>query len=1135
MSYPVVEIKREAKTSSTIAEHRQLVAHTLGDTSGVHFRFLSGGRLQSIRRGEEFLLNLVLGCPLSGSLQRLYVELDTDRGRRVVTVLGPGTQAKFAIDSKLAQWRVDAEGVVVVASLKLSESANGWGLVVEVENKTDATLRWRAFHGLDVGLSNVGAVRINEAYTSQYIDHRALDHADYGKVVASRQNLEVNGKHPVLLQACLSGCEEFASDGWDVFGGPIERKSLLPLRLREGAQSMPGIKQGEMSYVALLSSELEVGPGARSTCQFIGVFVEDHKEPTSDETLSLVDQFGPIAVAQPSIGGAYSGGRLSIFDAPKVIHGDELSDANTKAFYPDDWSLEERSPDGALWSFFTGADSRHVVTRAKEALMGRPHGTILRSGTGDFPEPAQLSSTCFAAGIFHSLLSVGHVSFNRMLSFPRESCGLSVASGQRIWIASGEGEQWSLLGVPSIFEMGISCARWIYVLSDRTVEVLSYVEDEKSCCGLSINVISGPATKFLITSGLIGGSAEYDAPARLDIDADRGIAKLTSAPDSMWRQREPNACFVLKVGDPESVSDLTNAEPVGGASSHAMLVVRTKRVRSVRITMKSDSQSDMVDGSHVEGWTEMTSSLKFHGESTEVERLNRIVPWFVHNGMIHFTVPHGIEQYNGGAWGTRDVTQGSVEMLLSFGRYDSCRRVLIDVYRHQYTEGHHWPQWFMLEPFGQIMQSHSHGDIPMWPIKSLCDYLEATSDFAIFNEVVPWTNPDGNQSDQATSLKDHVQKNLTWLREHCVPGTALISYGDGDWNDSLQPAKAELRENLVSSWSVALCYQTVSRLAEVSRQSGINFEGLDGFADEIRSDFHVRLIIDDTVCGFYLFDENGKGTPLLHPQDDQTGISYRLLPMTRSMIGGLFTADEAEHHHQLIHDHLLAADGARLMDQPPRYKGGKNDMFQRAETSPCFSREIGIFYTHAHLRYIEAMARLGKAEEMWTAIGKVNPAGIADSVPNALPRQANAYFSSSDAVVATRYEADENYAAIKSGDIPVEGGWRIYSSGPGIFLQVIISYMVGVRRRYDKVEIDPVLPRSLDGLEVEMPWGDTSLSITFSVKDGECSPKSVKLNGVELESSGTTANPYRKGGRVVDAAAFSTLLQADGNHLEVQL
>src|SRR5262249_13523016 len=40
-------------------------------------------------------------------------------------------------------------------------------------------------------------------------------------------------------------------------------------------------------------------------------------------------------------------------------------------------------------------------------------------------------------------------------------------------------------------------------------------------------------------------------------------------------------------------------------------------------------------------------------------------PWLVHDAMVHLTVPHGLEQYTGGAWGTRDVCQGPLELLLA--------------------------------------------------------------------------------------------------------------------------------------------------------------------------------------------------------------------------------------------------------------------------------------------------------------------------------------------------------------------------------------------------------------------------------------------------------------------------------------
>ena len=48
-----------------------------------------------------------------------------------------------------------------------------------------------------------------------------------------------------------------------------------------------------------------------------------------------------------------------------------------------------------------------------------------------------------------------------------------------------------------------------------------------------------------------------------------------------------------------------------------------------------------------------------------------------------------------------------------------------------------------------------------------------------------------------------------------------------------------------------------------------------------------------------------------------------------------------------------------MFDRPVGYRGGPMTLFQRAEASTFFGREIGIMYMHAHLRYAEALARVG--------------------------------------------------------------------------------------------------------------------------------------------------------------------------------
>jgi len=212
------------------------------------------------------------------------------------------------------------------------------------------------------------------------------------------------------------------------------------------------------------------------------------------------------------------------------------------------------------------------------------------------------------------------------------------------------------------------------------------------------------------------------------------------------------------------------------------------------------------------------------------------------------------------------------------------------------------------------------------------------------------------------------------------------------------------------------------------------------------------------VAGYALFDPAVERPELLlHPADTRTGLRYSLLPMTRSIIAGLFTPEQAQHHLSIIREHLLFPDGARLMDRPVAYHGGIERTFRRAESAAFFGREIGLMYVHAHLRYGEAMAVLGESDALWDALLAANPISVTDHVANAALRQRNAYFSSSDAAFADRYEASAGWSRVKEGTIAAEGGWRVYSSGPGLYVSLLLRHALG-RSRYFGERVDkPVL------------------------------------------------------------------------------
>jgi cellobiose phosphorylase len=822
-------------------------------------------------------------------------------------------------------------------------------------------------------------------------------------------------------------------------------------------------------------------PGRQAAWTFFGLFEPDHAAASSDADLSKIDLAqqalddfapGPVTRCEPV--------RSLLQDAAPVA-AEALEEATLAERYPER-AHEERMGDG-LMSFFTpdGSHNRHVVLRDKERAVARRHGTILRSGQGMLLDATTLCATCWMHGVFATLLTIGNTAFHKLFSAARDPYNIIRSSGLRILIDAGAG--WRLLAVPSAFELGLSDCRWIYRLEGRTVTVRALASGDDPAMQWRI-AVEGKPCRFLVFGHVVLGERELDQAGRIEIDA--AIARFTFRPDpsSLWGQRYPDAVYHLVTGTPDAIETIGGDEllyadgrPRGGAYV-AMLTRATGELSFAVVGSLTDpAAAERLAAKYAHGvddaailapaaryWERISRNLRLTGDGEDVAALDTVFPWLAHNAMVHLTVSHGLEQYSGAAWGTRDVCQGPVEFLLALEHDEPVKEILRIVFAQQHEAGGDWPQWFMLEPYAGFRDRHSHGDVIVWPLKALCDYVEATNDLAFLDEPVAWRREDDFEKTARTDpVAAHVDKLLATVRERFVPGTQLIRYGEGDWNDSLQPADPKMRDWMVSSWTVALLFQQLNRYAEVLTRAGRSGEAADlsALAAAMREDFNRHLVREGTVAGYALFDPDREAPELLlHPNDGRTGLRYSLLPMTRSIIARLFTPEQARHHLRLIREHLLCPDGVRLMDRPVAYHGGPEQVFRRAESAAFFGREIGLMYVHAHLRYGEAMALLGEADGLWEALQVVNPVSVAARLAHASPRQRNAYFSSSDAAFRDRYHASAEWPRVKAGEVAVDGGWRIYSSGPGLYTNLLLRHALGIRRRFGERIVEPLLPKA---------------------------------------------------------------------------
>jgi cellobiose phosphorylase len=155
-------------------------------------------------------------------------------------------------------------------------------------------------------------------------------------------------------------------------------------------------------------------------------------------------------------------------------------------------------------------------------------------------------------------------------------------------------------------------------------------------------------------------------------------------------------------------------------------------------------------------------------------------------------------------------------------------------------------------------------------------------------------------------------------------------------------------------------------------------------------------------------------------------------------------------------------------------------------------------------------------------------------VPAATPRQANCYYSSSDAAFADRYAADADYDRALGGEIPLDGGWRVYSNGVGIATGLILRCLLGLRLERGRLVVDPVIPPQLDGLQAELMLDGHAIEVSYRIRGAGCGPVAETLNGVALDFV-RAASPYRVGAAEIPLEAFRAGLTAATNRIAIEL
>ena len=167
--------------------------------SGLRAEINANGSLRRLDC-DAIALSLFVGNEVEGGPTNLYLRRHSEK-IEWTPLLGPLSPTRFHTDPAsgtlvgTGTWL----GINYALTLVLAQSKPAWFWHVRLENTGSTPQQVDLTYAQDVALASYGAIRLNEFYVSQYLDHTPLQHAKHGVMVAT--TAESGRRRPLSLES----------------------------------------------------------------------------------------------------------------------------------------------------------------------------------------------------------------------------------------------------------------------------------------------------------------------------------------------------------------------------------------------------------------------------------------------------------------------------------------------------------------------------------------------------------------------------------------------------------------------------------------------------------------------------------------------------------------------------------------------------------------------------------------------------------------------------------------------------------------------------------------------------------------------------------------------------------------------
>lgn len=487
-------------------------------------------------------------------------------------------------------------------------------------------------------------------------------------------------------------------------------------------------------------------------------------------------------------------------------------------------------------------------------------------------------------------------------------------------------------------------------------------------------------------------------------------------------------------------------------------------------------------------WDDLLSRFSVRTDDTRLDRMVNI--WNQYQCMVTFCFSRSASFFESGigrGMGFRDSNQDLVGFVHQIPA--RARERIIDIASTQFPDGGCYHQYQPLTKRGNNDIGGGFNDDPMWLVFGTVAYIKETGDFSILDAPVPFDNVPGSEVPLMEHLRvsfDHVINNLG---PHGLP---LI--GRADWNDCLNlncfsndpnesfqttenKAEGSKAESLMIAGQFVVCGRDYAALC---RRTGLDAEADRAEAEVARMVEAVRKYGWDGEWFLRAYDyygrkvgshENREGKIFIESQGWCTMAGIGLEDgLVKTALDSVKTYLDCEH--------------GIVLNNPP-FSEYVIDYGEISSYPAGYKENAGIF-AHNNPWVIIGETVLGRGDRAWEYYAKICPAYLEDKSD----------LHKVEPYVYCQMTAGKDAARpgeAKNSWLTGTAAWNWYA---------VTQFILGIRPDYDGLRVDPCIPDSWPGYEVDRTFRGARYHIKVENPARVCrGVRTVTVNGKPVEGN----------------------------------